>query len=182
MPNKFKLPLRVINLGAGPGAGKSTAACGLFNLMKTLNHEVEYVSEFAKDMTYAKDYGTLENQLVVLAEQDRRLRRLVGHVEWVVTDSPLYLGLAYMTPEYKEWLTPAVWGAYERYDNYNVYLDRGDRRYQTYGRNQTHEEALELDKEIEHLWMAAGADFRLPSTELAPFQIYDWVRQQVEGV
>lgn len=176
----MKLPLKVVNLWAGPGAGKSTAACGLFNLMKTLNHEVELVTEFAKDLTYEKNFGTLSNQLVLLAEQDKRLRRLVGQVEWAITDSPLPIGIAYMTDEYKPWLTDAVWGAYERYDNYDVRVVRGDRRYQTFGRNQTYEEAVALDQEMTHILSQARSEHYLevPSDTQAPFTIYDWLRSE----
>ncbi len=44
--------LKVINLWAGPGAGKSTTAAGLFNLMKIRGYNVELVTEFAKEMVY----------------------------------------------------------------------------------------------------------------------------------
>ncbi len=177
--------LKVINLFAGPGAGKSTLAAGLFNIMKHHDFEVELVTEFAKDTTYEKNFGTLTNQLVILAEQDRRLRRLVGQVEWAVTDSPLPIGLAYMTPEYTEWLTPAVWGAFRRYRNYHVLVERGDRRFQTYGRNQTREEAVELDCSIEGIYveaaLGAGPPYehrRVPSDNAAPYTVFEWLKMR----
>lgn len=174
------LNLKVINLYAGPGAGKSTLAAGLFNLMKNLQYRVELVTEFAKDTTYEKNYGVLQNQLVVLAEQDRRLRRLEGQVEWVITDSPLPLGLVYMTPEYEHWLTPAVWGAFNRYQNYHVLVQRSDAHpYQKYGRTQDLSEAMKLDCMIDCLYAKAveedGEDFAMEvkSNHKAPYKVFE---------
>lgn len=180
------LKLKVINLWTGPGAGKSTLAAGLFNLMKTKGHRVELVTEFAKDLTYGKDFGSLQNQLLILAQQDHRVRRLEGQVEWAITDSPLPLGIAYMTSEYAEWLTPATWAAFHRYRNYNVHLLRGDRPYHTYGRNQSREEAVTLDNVIANLYEEAndydGPDFGLTvkSDWLAPYDVYNWLMAEDE--
>ena len=43
---------RVINLLGAPGAGKSTAAAGLFYRMKKEFLSVELVTEYAKDLIY----------------------------------------------------------------------------------------------------------------------------------
>jgi hypothetical protein len=139
-----KLTLKVINLWAGPGAGKSTLAAGLFNAMKSMGLRVELVTEYAKDLTYEKNYGTLQNQFLVAAKQDSRLRRLEGQVEWAVADSPLPLAIAYATPEYDEWLSPAIIAAYRRYVNYDFFVRR-KKPYMGYGRTQTEHQALAID-------------------------------------
>lgn len=177
-----ELNLTVVNLWGGPGIGKSTTAAGLFNLLKQSGARVELVSEFAKDLTYGKDYGSLENQLFILAEQDRRLRRLEGQVDFAITDSPLPLGMVYMTPEYEEWLPAAILGAYDRYQNVDVLLTRR-KPYQVYGRNQTEHEATVLDLNIQHVFKTVtGWDGKTPTDydneaflvegdEFAPFRI-----------
>ena len=146
-PKRPPATLNVINLWAGPGAGKSTSAAGLFNLMKLAGLRVELVTEFAKDLTYQRDYGSLTNSLLLLGEQDQRLRRLVGHVDWALTDSPLPLSTAYATPEYGDWFAGAVEGAYSRYTNWDFLVIR-TKDYQWYGRNQTASEAVLLDNVI----------------------------------
>lgn len=143
--------LKVINLWGGPGSGKSTTAAALFSAMKKRGLKVELVREFAKDLTYQKDYGSLTNQLYVTGQQDHRLRSLVGQVDYAITDSPLPLALAYCGSEYKGWLEDAILGAYYRYDNYDILLTR-TKEYQTYGRNQTKTEALEVDLEVRKLF------------------------------
>jgi len=170
------LTLKVINLWAGPGAGKSTLAAGLFNLMKNMQHEVELVTEFAKDVTWEKNYGTLQNQLVVLAEQDRRLRRLEGQVEWAITDSPLPIGLVYMTPEYN-FLHDAMPSIFGRYRNYHALVCRDPNRpYHEAGRNQTLDEATQLDRAILDLYEAyslGDPTMDVFSDHRAPYEVYE---------
>jgi energy-coupling factor transporter ATP-binding protein EcfA2 len=143
----MQLTLKVLNIWGRPCSGKSTLAAALFNIMKSLDQKVELVTEYAKDLTYEKNFGTLENQLKVFAEQDARLRRLEGQVEWAITDSPLGLGEVYMTDEYSSWLPDAMRGAYHRYDNWDVWV-HGVKKYQQYGRTQSEPAALALDAEI----------------------------------
>jgi len=145
------LPLKVINLWGGPGTGKSTTAAGLFNVLKHWGFKVELVTEVAKDLTYGKDWGSLKNQLLVLGLQDQRLRRLVGQVDWAITDSPLPTGMAYMSEEYENWLPAAVRGAYDRYENYDFMLRRV-KPYETYGRNETEHQALLKDMELRDIF------------------------------
>lgn len=173
MVNDDPSTLKVINMWAAPGVGKSTTTAGLFNLMKVKGFSVEMVTEYAKDLTYAKNYGDLRHQLAILGEQDRRLRRLVGQTEWVITDSPLPLGVAYMTPEYLMWLPQATRAAFDRYDNYDFYLRRV-KPYSTQGRNQTEEEARSLDTTIHMLFLSHRTyeqSAELDGDQLAPHVI-----------
>ncbi|MFN3573644.1 MAG: AAA family ATPase [Phenylobacterium sp.] len=143
----------MINLWAGPGAGKSTTAASLFALMKAHGLRVELVREYAKELTYEGDMVRLSNQLVILAEQYRRLDSLVGQVDWAITDSPLPIGIAYARPAFR---TPAFVGmvkeAWAHFDNRNYWVERV-KPYQTYGRSETEAEARTLD---ERLFTVAG--------------------------
>jgi hypothetical protein len=141
--------VRVINLWAGPGAGKSTTAAGLFHLFKVNDHRVELVTEYAKDLVY--EQRTLDDQLMILAQQNRRLRRLVGTVDWVITDSPIPLTLAYTKPPFDEpWFYDAVTAIFGQYDNWNVVIKRS-KAFQSYGRVHGEEESSALDEKITDL-------------------------------
>jgi hypothetical protein len=154
--------LKVISLFAGPGAGKSTTAAALFNLMKRQRYAVELVTEVAKDWTYERNVR-LGDQLSVLAEQNWRLQRLEGQgVEWVITDSPLALSLAYAQPKDADWLEQIVDVLWHRYDNFPIRLQRTNKVYQTFGRSQTLEEAKALDLQINDLANDFGADWADP--------------------
>lgn len=151
--------LQVINLFAGPGAGKSTIAAGLFHLMKSTGHPVELVTEYAKDLTYARDWGTLGNQLAVLGEQERRLHRLEGQVDWAITDSPLALGLLYVKGRYDAgWYRGAVLGAFGLYTNHNFFIRRM-KPYHAHGRTQSEEQAREIDTRCRTMLANYGIPF-----------------------
>jgi hypothetical protein len=131
----------VVNLFGGPGSGKSTTKAGLFFRMKLMGLKVEMVEEFAKELTYEEAFGTMENEMYMLAEQDRRQRRLLGQVDFIITDSPLLKSLFYVrglydTPHYRDHIR----SLHDSYLNFNVWVNRV-KPYATYGRSQTEGEA-----------------------------------------
>jgi len=73
-----------INLFGGPCVGKSSVSSSLFAELKALHLRVEQVHEYAKDLTYNKDYVRLSDQVAVLGEQHHRLFRLKGHADLYV--------------------------------------------------------------------------------------------------
>lgn len=136
----------VINFASGPGKGKSTTAAGLFYKMKVHGHNVELINEYAKDMTWEKRDNILEDQLYILAKQNRKLERLRGKVDYVITDSPLFLGLAYTKKDYHETFKPFVMDVWRSYNNVTFFLTNdGTLTYQESGRNQNEEQSNELD-------------------------------------
>ena len=52
----------VVNLFAGPGAGKSTGAAYIFSKLKMAGVDAEYVTEFAKDKTWEENQKVLNCQ------------------------------------------------------------------------------------------------------------------------
>jgi hypothetical protein len=142
--------MKIINVFGGPGAGKSTTAAGLFFEMKKQQLEVELVTEYAKDLTWEARHNVLQDQLYILAKQNRRLSRLKGQVEWVVTDSPLILGLCYMPEPYFSNFKPLSLEVFNSYENHNFLIGR-DFEYKAAGRNQTAEQAVHLDDQIKNL-------------------------------
>lgn len=142
--------LRVINLWAEPGAGKSTVAAGLFHYMKLHGFKVELVTEYAKDATYQNDGKALSNQLFVLAQQDMRLWRLVGEVDYAITDSPLPLCHLYMG-QHHDWMGDTIQQAYLNYRNEDFLVHR-TKPYQQFGRGQTEAQARLLGRRVEELF------------------------------
>ncbi len=162
-----RLPLKVINLWGGPGSGKSTTAAGLFNLMKIMGLRVEYVTEYPKDLTWEKNKVALEHQLSVFGQMDYRLRRLVGQVDWVITDGPLPIGIAYMGKEWEDLgLHHLMWDCYDRYENFHVHLTRGNFGYAPEGRNESEHQATTKANIIDQLFSTAIIDEEEWSLEL----------------
>lgn len=136
--------MKVINLFAGPGAGKSTTAARVFSELKHRGIEAELVTEYAKVLTWADRAKTLRDQLYVFAKQDHKLEILREHpVEYAVSDSPLPTSLLYSAKDYFASFEPLVWEVFNSYENINFFLRRV-KPYQTVGRTQTEDEAREI--------------------------------------
>lgn len=140
--------MKVINLFAGPGAGKSTTAAGLFYNLKRRGLKVELVTEYAKELVYQGHLNTLSDQVYVLAKQNKRLERLRDKVDYVITDSPLLLTSYYIkyskSPQSLVKLTEDLFNSY---DNINIFIER-NKPYIKYGRLGDEKEAREADAGI----------------------------------
>lgn len=139
--------MQVINLWAGPGAGKSTLAAEVFVDLKRKGAKVELVTEFAKELVWAKRFDCLDDQAYVTGTQHHRLWALKGRVDYVVTDSPLPLGIFYgggAMPGFEAFVTHL----FRQYDNRNFFVFRGGRTYRPHGRGQSEDRAKALDVEI----------------------------------
>lgn len=139
MPNKEPL---VINLFAGPGAGKSTIAAEIFALLKWEGVKVELVREFAKEELWAGHEKSFQNQLYISGVQSQRQAELRDQVDVIVTDSPIILGCLYgASPA----LSQELLRDFNSYNNINIFLKR-TKPYEPSGRHQTEEEAKEIDR------------------------------------
>lgn len=137
---------KIINLFAGPGAGKSTTASGIFYLMKSMGINCELILEYAKDLTWEKRTQAISNQVYVFGKQVQRLERVMNQVDYIITDSPILLSLIYNNNEPLSFSQYVV-DKFKSYHNINFFIKR-DKDYNPAGRNQTLEEAIEIDNVI----------------------------------
>lgn len=87
-----------INFYGGPGSGKSTVAALLFSEIKVLQYRAELVREYAKDLVYqGLDLRKSDKnlQLIIFAEQLKREVLVQKHVDFIISDSPLFLNAYY---------------------------------------------------------------------------------------
>lgn len=142
---------KVINFYGGPSSGKSTQAAGLFYKMKQQGYNVELVNEFAKEVVWEGNVPMLKDQLWVLAHQHRKLVRLADKVEYIITDSPVLLSIAYRHvyegPMYSDLIDKLALECYSKYNNINIFLNRPECFIDT-GRAQGHDQSLEIDQHI----------------------------------
>lgn len=119
----------VVNLMGGPGAGKSTAAAYIFSKLKMMGINAEFITEFAKDKVYEKNYIAIRNQLYIFAEQYYKLNCCKDQVDVIVTDSPIFMSLVYNN----EYSSEASMGktfdklvveTYNSFDNLTYYINR----------------------------------------------------------
>lgn len=171
-----------INLFGGPCTGKSTSAAGIFYELKKLNQNAEYVPEFAKELLYAEDYTKLSDQLYVLAEQHHRIFRLHGNVDFIIHDSPFLLSAVYIdeNPYYSvQEFKKFVINLFNSYNTLNFFLTRDDQPYQDFGRTQTFEEALEIDKQILTLLNENGMNYIPVSSKNAVREVLTYLRTNI---
>lgn len=136
---------KVINLFAGPGAGKSTLASGVFYHLKSAGLNCELVTEFAKDLTWSKRNECLKCQPYILGKQYNKLFRLNGKVDYIITDSPLLLSVIYNTKHHS--LNQLAFDLFNEFNNINFFVIRV-KDYLQIGRSQTFEESLLIDQAI----------------------------------
>ena len=148
----------IINLFAGPGAGKTTCAWEIASKLKKLGYVTEYVSEYAKELVWdgREDLlvGTLKNQRAVYNEQKRRVDRLIGKVDFIVTDSPTLLSKTYLK-EHDANFEQEIVDDFNKYNNFCIFVERGV-HYEKEGRLQTLEQAQSLDKDIKDMLLDCG--------------------------
>ena len=149
--------LTVFNLLGGPCVGKSTVAAGLFYELKKRHHKIELVTEFVKDRIYEGHLGCIEDQIYIFGQQQRRISRLVGNVDMVVTDSPIILSCLYSQIESKAFET-LVYDVFSQYNNINIFLERNEIPYTGNGRIHDLEQAKELDKKLLELLYSLGIE------------------------
>jgi nicotinamide riboside kinase len=176
----------IVNIFGGPGAGKSTTAAGLFNLLKLNKYKTELVTEYAKDATWEQRHNTLENQFYITAKQHHRIWRVLKYYEdhnikdsIIVTDSPIILGILYN--KYFKHLEPLIINEFFnmtpfKIQNLNIFLNRV-KEYDKHGRNQTEEEAKKIDNDIKDLLNFYGINYiKIDGDELASQKIFSIIK------
>lgn len=147
---------KVLNFYAGPGVGKSTTAAGVFSLLKMRGYNVELVQEYAKELAWAGVDDIQDRELEILEQQYGRMKRLVGKVDLIITDSPLLLPIAYCHELMLRDITDLCTKWYfESFDNYDFVLVR-NKPYNPKGRFQTESEAVDMDAVITDIVEQAG--------------------------
>lgn len=140
----------IINLFGGPGVGKSTAAAVIYAQMKFKGLSCEYVPEFAKELAYMADLDTLDNQFYISAMQYHRQYRLIGKVDYIITDSPVLLGKIYNRQF--QGLDKLLTEIHEKTFSMNIFLRRDeDSNFDEEGRVHNYQESVYIDMQIEKM-------------------------------
>ena len=141
----------VVNLYAGPGAGKSTLAAYTFAKLKMAGVNCELITEFAKDKVWENNQTALANQIYVYAKQYFRIDRCCDKVDVVITDSPLILSSYYNKDnDIIEPFNALIAQINKKYLNLDYFIRR-IKPYNPIGRLQTEAQAVASDTEIKNL-------------------------------
>jgi len=131
----------IINFLAGPGAGKSTLAAGLYYELKKRRVNCELVREYAKDLCWVgKLQGTNSN--IITQGQFNLVNKVFGKVPIIIHDTSLLLGSVYGQDietclELDSQFRPAL----------NIFVKRG-KDFEKAGRLQNRDESIKIDQRI----------------------------------
>lgn len=147
--------MKVINIIGGPSTGKSTCAAELYAKMKKEHMNVELITEYAKQLIYDDRLNIIENdQLYILAKQNRKLKMLEHKIDYVITDSPIMLSSVYyrLNGGCGNTFTDLVKMIYQNYNNIMIDLIRNDYiPFQQEGRIQNKTYASIIDTQIRNI-------------------------------
>lgn len=145
----------ILSLFAGPGAGKSTSAAYLYAQLKNRGVNSELVREYVKDWAWEERAIGTYDQIYFLGKQVRREALLLGRVDAVVTDSPVWLGAyyaeRYATPHIRHGTEAMVRAYYDQaaldgHRHVHLWVNRS-KPYLKAGRYETEEQAREVDRQ-----------------------------------
>lgn len=157
----------VINAFAGPGAGKTTSCLEVAEKLKKQGFVTEYVQEYAKEPVYDNNLimldGHYEHQFAILNEQMKRINRLYGKVDFIVTDSPILLNNTYLNEDKNTEVylaySDSVNKLYGLYNNFNYFVERDTSVFEKEGRIHNLEQSIAIDNELKNMLHNNQIDF-----------------------
>ena len=126
----------VVNLFAGSGAGKSSNAYIIAGLLKMRGVETEYISEFAKQLCWEHRNKAFELQPYIFGKQLKKQFYINENTQVIISDSPILLSALY-DPQQDEDLRKYIIKTFNKFNNYNIFLNRGDVKFSPIGRNES---------------------------------------------
>ena len=142
---------KLINLYGGPGSGKSTLANKLSAALKERGLTAVAPPEYATDLVYDR-MGVIDVcQNDILMEQFKRVFRYYPVADFIISDSPLLMQLAYAGGNKDlEKRIKALAGVFPMQLHYLVERNPS-KKHTMKGRVHTLEEAKQLDEDIKHM-------------------------------
>lgn len=168
--NKMRLyPTKVINIIGGPGCDKSLISSAIILYLHLQDKTVETIPDYAKSLVWQQNYEVLKNQYFIAQRQFEMLSLLDGQVQFLITECSLPQVL-YYNENYAENICDIAktraqileW--YGQYDNVNIFVERGEKKYVHTGRFQDEEQARVIDRGLRDVMERE----KLPYTVLQP--------------
>lgn len=147
---------RVVNLVAGPCAGKTVVSALLFAHLKKAGYLTEFAQEYAKDLVWQERFDELDNQYHVSTQQYRKFKSMVGKVEFIVTDGSLIHGLYYNRHNPTnvcdvDKTEKKILEYHNEFENIVIFVERGNFPFEQAGRQQNEAESKSIDTEIKNI-------------------------------
>lgn len=161
----------VINLFAGPGAGKSTLAAEVYAKLKRQGVSCELVREYVKDWAWEGRKISGFDQFYIAGKQIKRESSLYGKVRVIITDCPVW-NSAFYEAHYENtgYLRGFCRGFYEYAEAHGVayhnFLVTRSKPYDPHGRYENEDQAKAIDAEMADMLRNLGLPFvALPASD-----------------
>ena len=176
----------IINIAGGPGTGKTTVAAKVFSQLKAMGYDVENVSEFAKELVWEGRSEAFNDRLYMHSEQNHRLMQMNGKLDYIITDSPLFLTSVYNSyylkdkfpKSYNDMIDLATIETFKLYNN-RVYLLERETSYNVVGRRENQNEANDIDKGIREYLINNNIEYKTVPLENALNEIMDDLKETI---
>ena len=172
-----RFPTRVINVIGGPGSDKSLFAAAILLHLNLHNRTVETIPDYAKSLVWQRNFEVLKNQYFIAQRQYEMLDLLDGQVQYLITECSLPQILFY-NENYADNICDQTktreqilrW--YNQYDNINLLVERGEKKYVRGGRFQEEDQAREIDRGLRSLLVREGLPFTAVAPDLASIEAF----------
>lgn len=163
----------IIDLYGGPGTGKSTSAAYIYFRLKSLGKSCELVREYVKDWAWEGRKIGPYDQIYFLGKQARRESMLYGKVDYVVTDSPVYLSAYYAQMHTSNEMYAGVRGLVRQFylqaerdgHRHHHWMLERSKPYVAEGRFQTEYQARLVDVGVQVMLENDNIDYHWSSTD-----------------
>ena len=177
----------VINIAGGPGTGKTTVAAEIFSVLKEKGYDVENVSEFAKELVWEGRSEAFNDRLYMHGEQNHRLMQMNGKLDYIITDSPLFLTSVYnnyylkdkFPKSYNDMIDLATIETFKLYNNVVYLLDR-QTDYNVVGRRENMDEARDIDEAIRKYLKDYNIEYKTVELSTAKDKIINDLKENIK--
>lgn len=155
----------LINFVGAPSSGKSMMAALTFVKLKTDHNSSELIQEYAKQLVWENRLEELANQWYVTKRQYDMIKAVYGKVDYLVTDSPLLIGLYYNRHHDDnvcnvEKTERMILSKMEEFNNVYIFLKRNKNNpYEKVGRIHNEEQSIEIEKDLKKLLDEFNLDY-----------------------
>jgi predicted RNA-binding Zn-ribbon protein involved in translation (DUF1610 family) len=165
---QFTNPMtQIINIYGGPCIGKSSTSAFIYYLLKKNKFSAELVQEYVKEWAWEDRKIKPFDQIYFFAKQVRKESMLFGKVDFIITDSPVLLSLAYIKrvcdPEIAAGLEQTARAFYEVSPRHGVHhvhvMLKRNGKFNSNGRFHSEEESIKIEGEVIELLKSIGFEY-----------------------
>jgi hypothetical protein len=164
-------PTKVVNIIGGPGSEKSLVSAAIVLQLTLHGKTVETIPDHVKALVWQNNFEVLKNQYFIAQRQFEMLNLIDGQVQFMITEASLPQSL-YYNENYEPNICDVaktraqILAWHGMYDNINILVERGDKRYVRAGRFQEEEQARAIDRGLRALLDREGMRYTTLSTDV----------------